>query len=141
MNPLKYQPMPKRLIQHSNVDYVILLISKIWNQFFFIFSHINGRSLWESCNSVGYLTSTSSRYPLILLVARSLIWSGSISTFEFASWKWLQHRPTIAIVGVEVLKVAGFFIGIVEISHIFIICRCISMDCLGNPSLNSSLEH
>ena len=30
----------------------------------FILSHINVRSLWESCSSVGYLTSTSSRYPL-----------------------------------------------------------------------------
>ena len=65
----------------------------------------------------------------------------NVNPFEFASWKWLRHRPTIEIVGVEVLKVAGFFIGIVEISHIFIICQCISMDGLGNPSSNSSLGH
>ena len=45
-----------------------------------------------------------------------------VNPFEFASWKWLRHPPTIEIVGVEVLKVAGFFIRIVEISHMFIIC-------------------
>ena len=84
MNSFKYKPMPKRLILHSNVDYVILLISKIWNHLFsFVYrhlSHINGRSLWESCNSVGYLTWTSSRCPLILLVARVWIWLGSMLT-------------------------------------------------------------
>ena len=33
----------------------------------------------------------------------------------------MRHCPTIKIVGIEVLKVGGFFIGILEISHIFII--------------------
>ena len=37
----------------------------------------------------------------------------NVDPFEFVSWKRLRHRPTIKIVGVEVLEVAGFFIGIV----------------------------
>ena len=60
---------------------------------------------------------------------------------EVASWKQLRHCPTIKIVGVEVLRVFGFFIGIVEISYLFIVRRCISMDSLHYPSSNSSLKH
>ena len=68
MDVLKYQPISKRLIQCSNVDYVILLISKIWDQLFdFVYLHLLTHK-WEV--ALGYLTSTSSRYPLILLVAR-----------------------------------------------------------------------
>ena len=66
---LKYQSMSEGLIKRLNVNDIILLISKIGNQLstplISILSHINGRSLWESCNSVGYLMLTSSRYPLI----------------------------------------------------------------------------
>ena len=57
----------------------------------------------------------------------------NVDPFEFVSWKWLRHCPTIKIVGVEVLKVGGFFIRIVEISHVFIICQCVTMNPLGNP--------
>ena len=61
--------------------------------------------------------STSSRYPLILLVARvNLTWI-DVDPSEVASCKQLRHHPTIKIVGIEVLKVFGFFIGIIEISH------------------------
>ena len=40
--------------------------------------YMKGKSLWESCNSLGYLTSTSRRYPLFLSLASFEISSGLI---------------------------------------------------------------
>ena len=42
----------------------------------FNFLHMKGKSLWESCNSLGYLISTSRRYPLFSNLANLEISSG-----------------------------------------------------------------
>ena len=62
-----------RLSNKLGISFSTLLI--------FILSYMKGKSLWESCNSLGYLTLTSRSYPLSLHLMSFLISLGLTSTY------------------------------------------------------------
>ena len=72
-------------------------------------------------------------------VAFKLIWV--LHRFESASRRFLNHGPSIMIIGIQVLKVMTFFPRIEPVTHVLIVHPRVPINYMSDATSSTSLKH